>query len=175
MKTFYTNCGLVTPYGDIDLGQHDSGNNLPDHWLNIKGVLWNLPESNFTILPHIPKGQWINIDTYTVHPKTYTLSYHCCSQVLVNRPITQIPQYTSPIPNNVPFCDRNVHMCAHFCYKMVHCGIFVSCIVAFLRWVYFTPITGLLQWHWGYHTIAPVPVKQLWKWCKELALVCQEV
>ena len=26
--------------------------------------------------------------------------------------------------------------CAHFCYKMVHCGIFVQCIVEFVRWVY---------------------------------------
>ena len=22
-------------------------------------------------------------------------------------------------------CDRNLHMCAHFCYEMVHCGIFI--------------------------------------------------
>ena len=34
-------------------------------------------------------------------------------------------------------------MCAHFCYKMVHCGIFAKCIVGFVRWVY-----------------CPVPVKQ---------------
>ena len=27
-------------------------------------------------------------------------------------------------------------MCAHFCYKMVHCGIFDVCIVGFMRWVY---------------------------------------
>ena len=26
--------------------------------------------------------------------------------------------------------------CAHFCYKMVHCGIFVKCIVGFVRLVY---------------------------------------
>ena len=27
-------------------------------------------------------------------------------------------------------------MCAHFCYKMVFCGIFVWCIMGFVRWVY---------------------------------------
>ena len=36
-----------------------------------------------------------------------------------------IPQCTDPIAHNAPFCDRNVHRCAHLCYKMVHCGIFV--------------------------------------------------
>ena len=34
-------------------------------------------------------------------------------------------QCTSLIFHNAPFCSRNVHMCAHFCYKMVHCGTFV--------------------------------------------------
>ena len=27
------------------------------------------------------------------------------------------------------FCNKNVYMCAHFCYKMVHCGIWDTCIV----------------------------------------------
>ena len=36
---------------------------------------------------------------------------------------SQIPQCTSPISHNAPFCNRNVHMCAHFCYKMMHYGI----------------------------------------------------
>ena len=52
------------------------------------------------------------------------------------RPVTQIPQCTSPISHNAPFCNRNVHTCAHFCHKMVHYGIFVWCIVGFVRWVY---------------------------------------
>ena len=37
--------------------------------------------------------------------------------------IAKIPQYFSPIPHNAPFCNRNVHMCVHFCYRMVHYGI----------------------------------------------------
>ena len=44
-------------------------------------------------------------------------------------PVAQIPQCTSPISNNASSCNRNVHMCAHFCYKMVHCGIWDQCIV----------------------------------------------
>ena len=52
------------------------------------------------------------------------------------RLILHIPQRDSPISHNAPFCSRNVHICAHFCYKIVHCGIFVWCIVGIVRWVY---------------------------------------
>ena len=40
------------------------------------------------------------------------------------------------ISHNAPFCDRNVHICAHFCYKMVHCGTWITCIVGFAQRVY---------------------------------------
>ena len=53
-----------------------------------------------------------------------------------NRPISQIPQCIHSISHNAPFCNRNVHMCAHFCYKMMHRGIFAGCIVGFVKWVY---------------------------------------
>ena len=46
-----------------------------------------------------------------------------------NKPVT-IPQYTSHISHNAPFCNRNVHICAHFCYKMVYCGnLWDGCIM----------------------------------------------
>ena len=54
-----------------------------------------------------------------------------------NRPISQIPECICAISHNATFCNRNVHMCAHFCYRMVHCGIFVWCIMGFVRWVYY--------------------------------------
>ena len=41
----------------------------------------------------------------------------------------------SPISHNAAFCNRNVHTCAHFCHKMLHCGIFVCYIVGFVKWV----------------------------------------
>ena len=37
--------------------------------------------------------------------------------------------------HNSSICNRNVHICAHFCYKTVHCGIFADvtkwCIVGY--------------------------------------------
>ena len=54
----------------------------------------------------------------------------------LNKTISQIPECICVISHNATFCNRNVHMCAHFCYKMVHCGIFVWCILGFVRWVY---------------------------------------
>ena len=43
--------------------------------------------------------------------------------------VVQISQCTSPVSHNAPFY-------AHFCYKMLHRGIFVWCIVRFVRWVF---------------------------------------
>ena len=48
----------------------------------------------------------------------------------------------SSISHIAPFCNRNVHMCAHFCYKIVHCGIFAQCIVGFVRLVYYERISS---------------------------------
>ena len=53
-----------------------------------------------------------------------------------NRPISQIPQCIIQISHNATFCNRNEHTCAHFCYKMLHCGIWHICILGFVRWVY---------------------------------------
>ena len=40
------------------------------------------------------------------------------------RPISQFPQCIKQISHNASLCNRNVHTCAHFCDKVVHCGIF---------------------------------------------------
>ena len=37
------------------------------------------------------------------------------------------------VSHNALFYNRNVHICAHFCYKMVHCGIWNRYIVGFVR------------------------------------------
>ena len=37
---------------------------------------------------------------------------------------------------NVSFCSRNIHICAHFWGKMVHYGIFLWCIIGFVRLVF---------------------------------------
>ena len=61
--------------------------------------------------------------------------------------VAQIPQRNSPISHNVTFSNRNVHMCAHFCYKMVHSGTFVWCPVGYVRWVYSAPTYGSQYTH----------------------------
>ena len=62
------------------------------------------------------------------------------------RPVAQIPpQCTSPISHTAPFCNINMHMCAHFCYKMVHYGIFVWYIIIFVRWVYGKTIIFIIE------------------------------
>ena len=42
----------------------------------------------------------------------------------VNRPFSQMPHHFTQIYHSAPFCSRNVHTCAYFCYKMVRCGIY---------------------------------------------------
>ena len=79
-----------------------------------------------------------------------------------NRPISQIPQCIRQISHNVPFCSRNVHTCAHFCYKMMHHGIWDWGIMGFVRGAYLChywcrnklllwqpavpPVTKLVSW-----------------------------
>ena len=45
---------------------------------------------------------------------------------------SQNPQCIRQISHNAPFCNRNMHMCAYFCYKMVHCGTWDWCIMGFV-------------------------------------------
>ena len=58
------------------------------------------------------------------------------SHYSLDRPISQIPQCTSPLSHNAPPCNKDVRTCAHFCYKVVQCGIGDWCIVGFVRWTY---------------------------------------
>ena len=55
-----------------------------------------------------------------------------------NRSISQIPQCLRKISHNATLSNRNVCMC-HFCYKVVHCGIWDWCIVGYVRQVYWNP------------------------------------
>ena len=97
---------------------------------------------------YITSSQWIEFINLSIFFKavspamgqSYTLSLG-----QGNRVISQIPQCISQISHNAPFCNRNVHTGAHFCYKMVNCGIWDWCIVGFVQQVYCM--------------IAPMPVK----------------
>ena len=46
--------------------------------------------------------------------------------------MSQISQCIKPTPHNAPFRNRNVHACAHFCYKIVQCGIYAVHMCTFL-------------------------------------------
>ena len=50
---------------------------------------------------------------------------------IVTTLISQIPQRFKIISHNAPFCNRHVHRCAHFCCKLVHCGIWDWRIVGY--------------------------------------------
>ena len=77
----------------------------------------------------------ISSTTYQTRAYEYFYGWRVSFQGF-KRPVTQIPQCPSPTSHNAQFCNRKVHMCIHFCYKMVHCGIFVKWIVGFGRWFY---------------------------------------
>ena len=74
------------------------------------------------------------------------------SYLVMNKSLAKIPQCVRQISHNAQFCNRNVHICAHFCYKMVHRGVFVWCTVGFVRWVYCQ--TGV---HIGLTTLLQTP------------------
>ena len=83
---------------------------------------------------------------------------------IINRPISQIPECICAISHNATFCNRNVHTCAHFCYKMVHCGIYVWCIVGFVRWVYCTHLKQWMQFTHQCHNSNGGLIKRLKLW-----------
>ena len=66
--------------------------------------------------------------------------------VRVKRSVLQIPRCIPRISHDAPLCNRNVHMCAHFYYKMVHCGIWDSCIAAFVQHVQLMIKQSLYRW-----------------------------
>ena len=47
---------------------------------------------------------------------------------------SKIPQCINEISNNAPFCNRSVYTCVHFCYKMVHYGIWDSALWDLWGW-----------------------------------------
>ena len=78
------------------------------------------------------------------------------SHLVHNRPISQIPQCIRKISHNATFCNRNVHTCTHFCYQMLHCGIWHRCILGFVIWVY--SWDGLYVWNTGRNYLTHWPV-----------------
>ena len=74
-----------------------------------------------------PKVNW-RIDTVMSPPK---------EAIITEQKIHLKTHHVSiSYPTMQHFCNRNVHTCAHFWYKVMHGGIFVSCIVGIVRWIH---------------------------------------
>ena len=76
--------------------------------------------------------------------------------------ISQIPRCIRQISQTAPFWNRNVHTCAHFCYKMVHCGIWNCCIVEFVKWIYCKDRTQILLRTQKRHCLAITNLQHWW-------------
>ena len=75
--------------------------------------------------------------------------------------------------SHIPWCTTLLQKCSHFCYKMVHYGIVVWCIVGFMRWIHCNDRSTSNR-----HTVAPLkcgqfslynthqrdPIARLWGW-----------
>ena len=99
---------------------------------------------------YLAEFSWDSLESQRIfHLMDSQPKYFVCSVTPTsssNRPNSQIPQCTCSISHNASFCNRNVHMCAYFGYKMVHCALFVWCVVGFVRWVYWF---NWLDYHWS--------------------------
>ena len=74
-----------------------------------------------------------------------------------SKPVPQIAYSFFPLAHNAPLYDRNVHTCVHFCYGVVHRGIFVWRIVVFVGWIYhllWSATTWCWSVWWGWRPLA---------------------
>ena len=70
------------------------------------------------------------------------------------------PLHSIKYPSQVHvYCWYNDSISQKLCTRFMLCCVFLSFGTG---WFYLYP-SGLLHWHWGNHTIAPVPVKQPWR------------
>ena len=78
------------------------------------------------------------------------LSIHCVrGRSRWSKPVAQIPQCTSPISHNAPFCNRNVYMYAHFCYTWWrHQMETFSALLAFVRGIHWSPVNSPHRGQW---------------------------
>ena len=95
---------------------------------NIYIASWNdsTPDYNAVALKHVQYSRYI---TSTGRPRKLTKF--------------TILQCTSPISHNAPFVTE-MCTCAHFCYKTLHCEIFVQCLVEFVRWIYYRAVCDIV-------------------------------
>ena len=58
--------------------------------------------------------------------------------------------------------DSQKFNCIQYIPRNVHTGFALLCFVVVIHWLIFPYPSGLLHWHCGNLTIAPVPAKQPW-------------
>ena len=54
------------------------------------------------------------------------------------------------VSHNAPSCNRNVHTCSYFCYKMVHCGMWDWCILLFVQQGLLIIISATFSFLWKF-------------------------
>ena len=119
---------------------------------------WDMISETLTFFWHYTLNDITGMG-YALHPIGYSGAYFTTNHTPIIRhihtmkkkylavwPNSQIPQCISPISHNALFCNRNVHMCAHFCHKMVHCGIFGSIPFLVISLQQFFRISWLHSW-----------------------------
>ena len=132
-------------------------------WFVIIKVLWHSSDGSFTGYPShqelklawnylsevslkSSRGQWVKPDTQASHEKPFCFSWRTHQQThLTNRPISQC---IHPAMHHfvTEMCTR-----AHFCYKMVHCGLWNWYIMGFVQHVYSLHKAGGLGVELSYH------------------------
>ena len=104
-------------------------------------LYWLCAYTKWSLQIHIIPGKTLqvvnsNIITVSLQRMGQFANQNTNFEIDCNRPMSQIPQCIWQIYHHAQFCHRNVHTCSHFCYKMVHCGIWDWCIVRFVgEWV----------------------------------------
>ena len=131
---------------------------------NPQRILPNHSLSNTVIMKTyglLPDQAWIWLDFPDFkhdYRKEVYLSDVCCQPpvswpviftVTANTSISQMLQCIRQIIHNAPLCNRNVHMCAHSCFKVVFCGLWDWCIMGFVICEMDLFISGSCKiWQW---------------------------
>ena len=114
------------------------------YWDNLNFLRWKIAHPGGTVTQDIQEDTFTKVEIKTwlhdiilgvIRIMRCDAGGHSYQDFTFNRLVTQIPHCISPVSLNTPFCNRNMHMCAHFCYKMLYCRIFVKYIVGYVRWV----------------------------------------
>ena len=63
---------------------------------------------------------------------------------------------------DIKFNDVVVWLCIQYTPRNMHTAFALLCFVVVIHWLIFPYPSGLLHWHCGNLTIAPVPAKQPW-------------